>query len=252
MEKELLQRIGLTTGEIKVYLALLDVGETTTGPLIKKSKIAGSKIYEVLDRLIEKGLVSHILKNGIKHFSPSNPERLIDYLEEKEKLLSDQKEEIKDIIPQFKRKLSESENGRDAAIFEGFRGMETVFNDALSSMNRGDTIYVTNVFKIRQEEDIFFKHWNERRAKKGVRLKMILDKQAKGQFQSNTKTNPLSELKWMPENLPAPTPINIYKDRVILFVRNDDGKPLLVVIWGKSVVDSFRIQFDLQWRLAKK
>ena len=46
-----LKRIGLTEGEIKIYLALLDLGQTATGKIIRHSGISGSKVYEVLDRL---------------------------------------------------------------------------------------------------------------------------------------------------------------------------------------------------------
>jgi len=56
MDHSQLKAIGLTEGEIRVYLALLDSGLTTTGIVIKQSNITGSKVYNILDRLIEKGL----------------------------------------------------------------------------------------------------------------------------------------------------------------------------------------------------
>ena len=51
-----LEQIGFTKSEIKIYLALLKLGSSTTGPIITESKTANSKIYEVLEKLIEKGL----------------------------------------------------------------------------------------------------------------------------------------------------------------------------------------------------
>ena len=59
-----LTKIGLTEGETKVYAALLDLGETTRTELAKKSGISPSKIYDVVNRLMEKGIVSSVKKQG--------------------------------------------------------------------------------------------------------------------------------------------------------------------------------------------
>ena len=51
----ILRKIGLTESEIKVYLALIKLGVSSKGSLIKESKIAPSKIYEITDKLVVKG-----------------------------------------------------------------------------------------------------------------------------------------------------------------------------------------------------
>ena len=79
-----LKRIGLTSGEIKIYTALLELGETTRTQLAKKSGISPSKIYDVANRLLEKGIISAVKKNKVIHFSAANPERLNDFLELKD------------------------------------------------------------------------------------------------------------------------------------------------------------------------
>ena len=63
--KQALEKIGLTEGEIKVYLALIELGSSSITSIIKKSGISGSKTYEVLDRLASKGLIAHITKNKV-------------------------------------------------------------------------------------------------------------------------------------------------------------------------------------------
>lgn len=57
-----LKKIGLTDGEIRLYDALLEIGETTRTKLAKKSGISPSKIYDIANRLIEKGIVSSVKK----------------------------------------------------------------------------------------------------------------------------------------------------------------------------------------------
>ena len=67
LEKELMG-IGLTQREVKVYLALLKLGESTTGKIIQESGISSGKIYEILEKLIGKGLASYTIKEKTKYF----------------------------------------------------------------------------------------------------------------------------------------------------------------------------------------
>ena len=84
MNLEVLRELGLTEGEIKVYLALIGLGEVTSGPIVKEARVSLSKVYQILDRLSKKGLVAHILKNNTKYFKAADPNRLLVYLNEKQ------------------------------------------------------------------------------------------------------------------------------------------------------------------------
>ena len=57
MDTKILEKIGLTNGESKVYLALLEIGLSSTGQIIEKSQITSSKVYIILQKLEKKGLV---------------------------------------------------------------------------------------------------------------------------------------------------------------------------------------------------
>jgi sugar-specific transcriptional regulator TrmB len=74
MNTKILEDIGLTKTEIKIYLALLKLGQSTTTNIIKDAGIHASKVYEFLDKLIKKGLVSY---NSIAAH-PARPEDHMD------------------------------------------------------------------------------------------------------------------------------------------------------------------------------
>ena len=84
MYTDTLQELGLTEGEAKVYEALLTLGNSTVGPIVKESGVAYSNAYEILERLMEKGLVSYNLKEKTKFFQAAEPTRLREYLEKQE------------------------------------------------------------------------------------------------------------------------------------------------------------------------
>ena len=76
MDPKELTRIGFTIGEAKVYLALLRLGSTTTGPLATEAGVSSSKVYKILARLEKKGLAGHTIKSKVKHFQAIDPRRL--------------------------------------------------------------------------------------------------------------------------------------------------------------------------------
>jgi sugar-specific transcriptional regulator TrmB len=84
MDTKTLTQIGLTESEIKVYFALLELETSTIGPIVDKAKVQESKIYYLLERLKEKGLVSFVIKNNVKHFQAADPKNLVRIISDKE------------------------------------------------------------------------------------------------------------------------------------------------------------------------
>src|SRR3990167_2994588 len=94
MNTEILTKIGLTQRESDAYLALLKLKEALASEISKKTKESRSHLYDTLKSLIEKGLVSYVIKNGKKYFRPAPPEKLLDYIQEKQKLIEESLPEL--------------------------------------------------------------------------------------------------------------------------------------------------------------
>jgi sugar-specific transcriptional regulator TrmB len=69
--KKSLEKIGLTSYEIKTFTALLKTGELTASDLSQKSGVPYSKIYEVLGTLEEKSWISSDDSRPTKYFAKS-------------------------------------------------------------------------------------------------------------------------------------------------------------------------------------
>ena len=194
MDISILEEIGLTKSEISVYLALLELGSSATGKIVEKSKASSSKIYEILDRLIQKGLASHVIKSGVKYFEAAAPERILDYMNERESHLKEQKKKLKHIIPELdmKQKLSKYKN--EATVYRGMKGVETAFYSALKLMKKGDENYVMGIPKRPPHIDRFFVRFENERAKKGVRLKALFNEAARNDLQAQPGNAPLTEI----------------------------------------------------------
>ena len=93
IDTSVLKDIGLTNGQIKIYISLLELGETTSGPLIKKSELQNSVVYNALNKLIKHGLVTYIQKGKRKYFSTTDPKNLIQFIQDKKEKVEDIKED---------------------------------------------------------------------------------------------------------------------------------------------------------------
>src|SRR3989344_4799497 len=142
MQKESLINLGLTDGESKVYLALLKLGSSTVGPIAKEAKVAYSNIYDILERLLEKGLISFILKEKTKHFQAVPPSRLNEFIEKKEEKLQDEKLSLKSLIPELE-KLQNPKSRQEAEIFIGIKGIKTAYERLIESynLNKSEWLY---------------------------------------------------------------------------------------------------------------
>ena len=68
MNIEPLRQLGLTENEIKIYLDLLRSGTSTAYDIGKRTSIYRVHVYDKLEQLMDKGLVTHIYQGAKKYF----------------------------------------------------------------------------------------------------------------------------------------------------------------------------------------
>ncbi len=133
MDLSILEDVGLTRSEIEIYMALLKLGSSKSGRITKEVNLHRSRVYESLNRLLEKGLVSYVIKNGIKYFEATQPERLISYVDDKKKILNEKEEKIKKLIINIKQEIGVTKPEAEASILVGIEGYKTMRNDVLKT-----------------------------------------------------------------------------------------------------------------------
>ena len=73
-----LMNIGFSEYEAKAYLALLSRQPATAYEIAKASGLPSSKIYAVLGKLIDKGIVSHMEQGKTRQYVPLDPDEFLD------------------------------------------------------------------------------------------------------------------------------------------------------------------------------
>src|SRR3989338_1956999 len=238
---EILEDIGLTKGEIKIYLALLELGETTAWPIKKKTKVQNSVAHLCLNSLIDKGLVNYVKKGRKKFYTATKPENILTFIEEK-------KRRIQEIIPTLIEKQKEQVK-YNVSIFEGDKGFKSVQEDIIRELKSKDEFLVLGAPKEAQDRfEPYFKDFHKRRIEKKLRLRIIYKRDAKEYVPARNKLK-YPQAKYLNEKLLAPMWTTVYKDKAILFVTGDIF--LSIVIENKTIADNFREFFELVWKISK-
>ena len=245
-----LSEIGLTKGETKVYLALLKLGQVTTGIIAKDAQVSRSKIDGILTKLSQKGLVGHLIKGKIRYYTATEPKRILDYLKEKDKELKNQINLAEKIIPQLELKRKSQEQKTNATLYEGKKAIKNFYLSILDDLKSGEIYHVIGASYDENSPEIkdFFQNYHTQRAKKKIKLKMLANFNTKDKLVPATYKN--SEIRFLPQYLVNDMIAVFYKNKTFIFFWIDEPKGFLIE--SKEIANSFKIYFDTFWRIAKK
>jgi len=247
--QELLEKAGLSPGETAVYLALVDLGLTSVGPVVSGSGVSTSKVYSILERLIKKGLVSSIAEDNVKKFKAESPNQLLEYINNKEKEVQDVKKELEQNISKIFDKIKLSEKQTVTSVYEGFKGMKSVFEKSLDELKKGDEMFISGISKSTEEIRNYFIHYYKRQVKIGFRVRAIFDET--GEEKARERKNKLTEFRFLPKGIVTPATICVYHNKTIIQVGNP-AYILTIVINNREIANSFKYNFDAMWKIAGK
>src|SRR3989338_9040289 len=103
MDTKILEHVGLTHNESVVYLTLIKEGTSKSGEILKNSGLNSGKIYEILESLKRKGLVSESMINKVKHYTAALPSQILEYINKQKEELEKDEQIIKKAIPEFEK-----------------------------------------------------------------------------------------------------------------------------------------------------
>lgn len=235
--QELLQNLGLEEKEAKVYLALLSLGETTATKIADKTNLDRTLIYQLAGKLIEKGLISYIIKNNVKYFSATNPQKLIQDLKEKEK-------QLQKAMPELINLTKTKEQETKVEIYKGKEGIRTILKDILRTKKDYHVMGEEGRFQkivpidlarfLKQLEKIKIKEYVL--VREDLKDKVLRSKNSIFKYVSKTHLSPVETV--------------IYGNKTVNFIWTPPYYAILTT--NKEVADSFRTHFNGLWKIAKK
>jgi sugar-specific transcriptional regulator TrmB len=241
-----LREIGFTPGEEKVYLALLALGSSTSGSIAKHSGVSRSKLYEIMERLSKKGLVSHVKRNKILYFSAAHPRIILDHIRKKEETLRYQRLSFEKNLPLFENLMDEKKSNDEVEFFEGNEGIKNVCEAFLRKSKPGDSFYEFGNSSSGYTDMLgYWDDFSKRRARKKVHALQIFNLDAKP-FGERRKELSCTQIKYLPKAGPTHSRVVICGNSSVS-ITTRHKTPMTIVINNKLVAESFKTYFDVLW-----
>lgn len=241
MNKQILKELGLTNNEIEVYLTLLKTGSISVNAIAEKSGLHRQAVYDALDRLLEKGFVSFVIKNNKKYFQGINPEKILEYLKEKE-------DKFKSILPDL---INLTKLPREDTFVEFFKGkniVRTVYRDIIKEFQKKPgEVLISGVDErkfIKEDKIALEQHLLKLRKLKCK--ERILIREGDKYFVKGPQT----EYRWIQEESFNPTPIYVYNNKLTIIIWGNPN--YAIIIKNKDLADAYRKQFNLLWKISEK
>jgi sugar-specific transcriptional regulator TrmB len=232
--KESLVQLGLTEREADAYIAVSTFEETTATQLAKLTKEHRTNIYDSLEELIKKGLVVYTVRNGVRYYKLADPEKLVDYVHEKEKI-------AEMILPQLKSRMQRREEKPLVEIYEGTEGLKSMLTKIL---REGKMLYGIGASEEWEKRiPIQLKQYMKERERRKIFAKLLYTRGTK------TISSPMNEIRFLPTEFSQPSTIAIFGNYVAIFMWSE---PLVIILTkSEQLSKSFRKYFEFLWTTAK-
>lgn len=233
---EILQNIGLTLTESKVYLTLIEIGKSLAGAIAERAHIHRRNTYDALEKLLQIGMVSYTILNNRKYWNAVHPEKIKSLMKEKEDLISS-------ILPELTSNYSSLKLKQKVEVFEGLGGMKTFFNDMIKEKEEIIMLFATG--KAYPTLPYYMKSWDSRLNKNKTKVKVLLNANGDKEPYKNYK---YGEIKILPKNFSTPTQIFIYGSKSAVAIWSEE--PIAILIKGTKITNGFRKYFDFLWKIG--
>ena len=233
--KDSLEKVGLSNNEVKVYLFLVDYGQSKAGRIAKETGIQRSSAYAAINSLTYKGLISYARIGEVKFFQATPPERLMEFIKEKEDL-------IKDLIPELTQRHKAAKKEGQIGLFKGIRGVKSVFKDIAREGKNNYAFGSEGQFSEVMPE--FALQFDRLKKENNIRTQLII---REGRTELDNKTTEYRYLRGIKE---SPAVTNIYGNKIAILIWTDE--PEGIIIENEAAAKAYKSYFDFMWKNSEK
>lgn len=238
-----LMELGFSLNEAKVYIALVKLGSGTTSDITEESGVHRVNVYEIIDKLTNKGLVSSLKKGSKTVYSVGDPQNLVRFVQQKEEL-------AKKLVPELQGLYSLKKHEEEVFYFNGPDGVITAYYMMLEE--KSSPIYGIGGSGLNRK---FLRHRHDRfdqdRIAQKVAVKALyyesLRKEKLNELKEGKK---LWEIRFLPNSFQTPAMVDICGNVVLILIPTDTIRT--IVIKNKQVAQAYKNYFEFMWQFAKK
>jgi sugar-specific transcriptional regulator TrmB len=243
-----LQTLGLSKNEAKVYETLLQEGESSVGNLAIKSRVHRRNVYDTLNRLIEKGLALEILEKPENHYQAVDPNKFSEILEERQ-------QELFNVMPELERLYGAVPHREEVYIYRGIEGWKNYMRTMLKV---GQDVYTIGGKGSWADPRLasFFKQFLQEAKRKNMTFHILFDHEARDETPEQIRDLG-QNARFLPPEASSPAGLDVFGDHVVILAntarnRIAEEASSITVIVNPHIAEAFRTWFKLLWSTAKE
>ena len=245
MHQAILESLGLSKNEAKIYETLLMFHDATIGTVATHSKIHRRNIYDSVNRLIEKGLVFQVLGEGDNLYRPVSPDKLMELVEEK-------RQQLKKIMPELQATYKKEPQFEATYIYKGIEGFKNYLRDILIAE---EDVYLIGAkgcwFDPRLKT--FLPQFLKEAERKKIKFHHLFDFEIKKQL-PEVVASVGKPYKFLPKKYSTPAMVDIFGDHVVSFTGAGLGKisdeMTIFVNISRPLATSYKTWFGFMWDMC--
>lgn len=237
-----LDKQGLSPRKAKVYMAVLELGRTTTIEIAKKTNLKRTTVYDILLDLIRMGYVAEARKGKRRLFIAEDPAMLFNKSEQR---LMD----FKELIPFLGEIRSKSVPKPTVKFYDGTAGVRSIMEELLNVESKEQLFWSSISDLVEFLGNRYMEQWVKRRVKRGIWSRVLLMKKSRVSdiyLQSNEKY--LREIKWLPRGFSLDGVLGIFDNKVAYISSQQESFGF--IIESKEFSNIIRLIFKSSWMVA--
>lgn len=245
--QELFQTLGLSKNEARIYETLLRHGECGVGVISEKSGVHRRNVYDSMNRLLEKGLVTEIIESSENKYQASEPKKLVEIVGEKA-------DAVQQALPDLQRLYFSVPTEYKVHTYRGKEGWKQYMRDIVKNGAPFYSIAAQGAW-LDNRVTSFYPGFLEQIKKRKIKLFHLFD------YEVKENKHPILKFagkhyKFIPKKYATSSGIDIFGDHVNIMHQQSlgqvgaDNEIVFTVIVNKNLADSFRTWFQFMWDLC--
>lgn len=235
-----LQELGLSVAESEVYLAMLSLGPTTILKISRTTRLKRTTIYNLVDGLKQKGLVTIIIKGLKQEYAAQDPITLRSVWQHK-------LEQFNEKLPEFQALQKFPGSQAMITYYEGQTSIREIYTKLLVDIKpHEDYLVISAQEQWYKLDPKFFQKFIEQRAKLPINIRLLAQDSPTTRTHKKFEKNYNETIKILPTGTALTTNLVITPQRVVIHQLH--APHLAIVIENQSVIQMHREQFEIMWR----
>lgn len=241
MDTSILEDLGLSQAEIKVYISLLELGASSAGKILERSGLQNSVVHRTLNSLIEKGIINYIYEGKKRVYQATEPDHFFNYIDEK-------KERFKQILPELMAKRDFAKEHEMASVYKGIRGIKEVYNILRNEKAKEYLSFGGGRQCEERMGTVWWKNHHIKRIANNLPSMQVFDKTVKV-FGKGLVRKKISKVRYLPADFAQFQETVIVGDLTAITIFTENAYSILIK--DKSVTEGYRKYFEFLWKNAK-